>query len=124
MSNKSGFSIETLHAIIDKPKDANFIGTEFVIYGIDKEILNQAKKMFVKFSGLYILEQTSNGQVLSNLKKAAIFINGVLVAEEDNFMFSYNITNISSKIKKALNRERSNVGRSAYTDSVKKYCYL
>jgi hypothetical protein len=35
-------------------------------------------------------------------------------------MFSYNITNVSAQIKKALNRERSNVGRSAYSDSVKK----
>ncbi|MDG6921669.1 MAG: ATP-binding protein, partial [Nitrososphaerota archaeon] len=34
--------------------------------------------------------------------------------------FSYNITTLSAMIKKALNRERSNVGRSAYTDSVKK----
>ena len=34
-------------------------------------------------------------------------------------MFSYNVTSLNSKIKKALNRERTNVGRSAYTDRIK-----
>lgn len=34
-------------------------------------------------------------------------------------MFSYNITLLNSQIKKALNRERTNVGRSAYTSRIK-----
>jgi hypothetical protein len=38
---------------------------------------------------------------------------------EDDFLFSYNITNINSAIRKAINRERSNVGRTAYANSVK-----
>ncbi|MDO7206280.1 hypothetical protein Q5M85_21440 [Paraclostridium bifermentans] len=41
------------------------------------------------------------------------------IAQEDNFVFHYNITNINASIKKALNRERTNVGRSAYTDRIK-----
>lgn len=35
-------------------------------------------------------------------------------------MFSYDITRISAAMKKALNRERSNIGKIAYADSVKK----
>ncbi|MFV0361512.1 MAG: hypothetical protein ACK5LL_00265 [Suipraeoptans sp.] len=35
-------------------------------------------------------------------------------------MFNYNITRLSAPMKKALNRERSNVGRTAYADTVKK----
>ena len=50
---------------------------------------------------------------------ARIYINGVKVAEEDNFLFSYNITSLTKKIRRALNRERTNVGRSAYSDRVK-----
>ncbi|KAF7962276.1 hypothetical protein AWV80_23350 [Cupriavidus sp. UYMU48A] len=42
------------------------------------------------------------------------------MAEEANFLFSYNITQLNAAIKKAINRERSHVGRTAYTDSVKK----
>ena len=41
------------------------------------------------------------------------------MAEEDNFLFSYNITSPTAALRRALNRERSNVGRSAYTDRVK-----
>jgi hypothetical protein len=48
-----------------------------------------------------------------------IYINGIRVAEEENFLFSYNITSLTAAIKKALNRERTNVGRSAYSDRVK-----
>jgi len=43
----------------------------------------------------------------------------MLVAEEENFAFSYNITSLTATMRKALNRERTNVGRTAYTDRVK-----
>ncbi|MEW5972086.1 MAG: ATP-binding protein, partial [Pseudomonadota bacterium] len=45
--------------------------------------------------------------------------NGVKVATEENFLFSYNITSLNAAIRKALNRERTNVGRTAYTERVK-----
>jgi len=43
----------------------------------------------------------------------------MLVAEEENFAFSFNITSLTATMRKALNRERTNVGRSAYTERVK-----
>jgi hypothetical protein len=42
------------------------------------------------------------------------------VATEPDFLFSYNITNTTKNIRDALNRERSNVGRTAYTPRIKK----
>ena len=48
-----------------------------------------------------------------------MYVNGMKVAEEPNFLFSYNITSLTSAIKRALNRERRNVGRSAYADRVR-----
>ncbi len=48
-----------------------------------------------------------------------MYINGVKVAEESNFLFSYNITSLTKQLKKALNRERTNVGRTAYSDRIK-----
>lgn len=41
------------------------------------------------------------------------------MAEEENFLFSYNVTSVNAPLRKALNRERTNVGRSAYSDRVK-----
>jgi hypothetical protein len=52
-------------------------------------------------------------------RPARIYVKGLFVAEEPNFLFSYNITKLSAALRRALNRERSNVGRSAYSDRVK-----
>lgn len=69
-----------------------------------------------------MLQSTRYGEIYKKAKyneKSNIYVNGMKIAQEDNFVFHYNITNINASIKKALNRERINVGRSAYTDRVK-----
>jgi hypothetical protein len=50
---------------------------------------------------------------------ARIYVKGLLVAEEQNFAFSYNITSLTAAMNRALNRERTNIGRTAYADRVK-----
>ena len=121
-SNKEGFSdVVTLHAVIQEPLDPSFIGTEFELIGASDEDVENAKKLFLRFSGERIIESTKWGQIVeTNGGHGNIYINGVKVAEEANFLFSYNITALNALIKKALNRERANVGRSAYASSVKK----
>lgn len=118
---KEGFSdIITLHANISEPSDPNFVGTEFVLDGVQDDDIAKAKNLFLKFTGEQIIESTKSGEVIrKNGPSGNIYINGVKVAEEENFLFSYNITQITGQIRKALNRERSNVGRTAYTPSVK-----
>lgn len=119
---KEGFAdIITLHANIADPTDAGIIGTEFIIDGATDEDISKAKNLFLKFTGEQILESTKVGDVVNKVGSIGkIYINGVKVAEEERFLFSYNITQLTAPIKKALNRERSNVGRTAYTDSIKK----
>lgn len=121
MAQKSGFDVQTLHAVFSNPIDETFVGTEFIIDGISDTAIEKAKAMFLCFnSSLKLLEKTKYGEVYQYAKKPAIiYINGVQVAIEENFLFSYNITNINAQIKKALNRERSNVGRTAYSDTIK-----
>lgn len=119
---KYGFEdLRTLHAFIHSPSDPNFVGTEFILKNVSDEDIQKAKDLFLRFSGEDVIEETVFGDVLNkkNTKVARIYINGVKVAEEENFLFSYNITSITAKIKQALNRERSNVGRSAYSDRVR-----
>lgn len=119
---KQGFSdIITLHAVISEPEDSAFIGTEFKLSGVTEYDIEKAKNLFLCFSQEPILETTKQGQIVQNTAGCGnIYINGVKVADEPNFMFSYNITVMTAAIKRALNRERSNVGRTAYTDSVKR----
>lgn len=120
-SSKVGFDdIVTLHADIAMPEDSNMAGTDFCLEGCADEDIKRAKALFLKFSDCRILEETAYGQIIDRKRDAAdIYINGVKVAEESNFLFSYNITSLNAKLKKALNRERSNVGRTAYTDRIK-----
>lgn len=121
-SEKENFSdLLTLHAVIEENVDPNFVGTEISLVGINDSDINSAKNFFLKFSNEKIIQDTQTGQVIDPLSDVPkIYVNGIKIAEEPNFLFSYNITAINSQIKKSLNRERTNVGRSAYTDSIKK----
>ena len=64
---------------------------------------------------------TKTGEIIQRNPSgpACIYVNGVEIASEDNFLFSYNITSLNTSIRKALNRERTNVGRTAYSPSVR-----
>ncbi len=121
-SAKHGFGdIWTLHALIEDPLDPAFVGTEFELERVEDKEMEAAKALFLAFADEELLATTRFGQIISRSSGfGAIYINGVKVAEEANFLFSYNITLLSSAIKKAINRERSHVGRTAYSDSVKK----
>mgnify|MGYP001408483709 FL=1 len=120
-SQKKDFEdLITLHAYISEPTYSNLSGTDFILYNVNENDIILAKKFFLVFSNEKILEATKAGGILNRSNTSGnIYINGVLVAQEDNFLFSYNITLLNSAIKKALNRERTNVGRTAYTNSVK-----
>ena len=120
-TSKVGFEdIITLHAEILPPENENMIGTDFCLFGCAADDIEKAKSLFLSFTNDDILETTKYGQVIQkNGVDSIIYINGVKVAQEDNFLFSYNITLLNSQIKKALNRERTNVGRSAYTSRIK-----
>lgn len=110
----------TLHAYVSEPSEPSIEGTDFILHGSTKSDVEKAKDLFLTFSGEHSLETTQFGEVLQRRSNAArIYLNGVRVAEEDNFLFSYNITSLNAAIKKALNRERTNVGRVAYSDRVK-----
>jgi hypothetical protein len=111
----------TLHAVISSPSDPTLAGTDFVFVGASDGDIAAAKDLFLKFSEEEALDMTRYGQILRRHAKrsARIYVKGLLVAEEENFAFSYNITSLTAAMNKALNRERANVGRTAYADRVK-----
>lgn len=120
-SSKHGFSdITTLHAYIEDSPDKDFVGTDFSLYGCTEYDIEEAKDLFLRFTGIEVFEKTEYGEILEKRDCVGeIFINGIKVAEEENFLFSYNITSINRTLRKALNRERTNVGRTAYSDRIK-----
>ena len=122
MHPKEGFEdIQTLHVMFDE--EANDMdGTDFFLEGATDDMVDAAKDLFLKFSDTEILEETKYGSILEPVIGEGanrVYINGVLASEEENFLFSYNITNLTKAMRKALNRERTNVGRTTYTSRVK-----
>ena len=112
-----------LHALVDPPSDPRMVGTDIVLSPVTDEQVEEAKRLFLRFSGDQVLETTGVGQALAKTgprRPGRIYVKGLLVAEEPNFLFSYNITALNTPLRRALNRERSNVGRTAYTDRLKK----
>ncbi|HTZ67386.1 MAG TPA: ATP-binding protein [Roseiarcus sp.] len=118
---KHGFGdVVTLHAAVLPPRYAAFGGTEVRLSGLPDEDMARAKSFFLKFSGETVIEETRIGRILAKKGNVSrIYVAGLLVAEEENFAFSYDVTSLTEPMKKALNRERTHVGRTAYADRVK-----
>lgn len=118
---KHGFGdVVTLHAAVARPRDAAFQGTAVRLSGLADTDMERAKSYFLRFADETILEETRVGKILARGEgRARIYVVGLLVAEEENFAFSYDITSLTEPMRKALNRERTNVGRTAYAERVK-----
>jgi hypothetical protein len=112
--------IETLHGLI-YPPERDIEGTDVVLDGITESQIDQAKSNFLRFTDDELLEETKFGEVYASPagEDSRIYVTGLKVATEDNFLFSYNITKTTKQVRDALNRERSNVGRTAYSSRVK-----
>jgi hypothetical protein len=119
-SGKVGFDgIRTLHVDFASGP-AGFEGTRFLFENLPDDSVARAKALFLRFSNIRSLETVAFGQILErSVDGGAVFIHGVKVSEEPNFLFSYNITSLTDALRKRLNRERTNVGRVVYADRIK-----
>jgi hypothetical protein len=122
---KHGFDeISTLHVVYDDTPN-EIEGTDVYLAGATESQIFEAKDLFLKFTNNRAVEITKYGSILESTDTdiAAgpnrVYINGVLANEEDNFLYSYNITSLTKQMRKALNRERTNVGRATYTERIK-----
>ena len=122
MAPKRSFAdVKTLHAAVRPASAKGRKGTDFVLTHLRDADMAAAKDYFLRFAGDVVLEETDFGSILRRRgdEPARVYVKGVRVATEDSFLFSYNITSTTAHLQKALNRERTNVGRTAYQDRVK-----
>ena len=119
-TEKHGFGdITTLHVEYDDTS-SDMEGTEFRLAGATDEQMDEAKRLFLAFNDEEVIDETRYGQVLrAKPGKARVYISGVFASDEENFLFSYNVTHLTDAMKKRLNRERLNVGRTTYAERVK-----
>jgi hypothetical protein len=120
-AKKDFADVKTLHAAITKASNPKRRGTDFVLKGLADTDMAAARDYFLRFARDEELESTSLGSILKRPgeEPARIYVKGVRVAIEEQFLFSYNITSTTAQLQRALNRERTNVGRTAYQDRVK-----
>lgn len=113
-------NVETLHGLI-YPPERDIEGTDVILDGITENQIQDAKRNFLRFTDDELLEKTKFGEVYATPQgeDSRIFVTGLRVATEENFLFSYNVTRTTKQVRDALNRERSNVGRTAYSSRVK-----
>jgi hypothetical protein len=119
---KNGFEdVITLQAAVRPASSPQMAGSDFELQGISAADIQAAKAFFLRFSGERVVDSTPHGQILEKAAghDARIYVTGLLVAQEARFVFSYNITSLTAAMRRALNRERTNVGRTAYADRVK-----
>ena len=121
---KAGFpDVLTLHGVVATPSGPDAAGTEVLLDGVPDGEMERARSFFLRYNeDDRLLESTKYGDVLAKIDTPApgrIYVKGLLVAEEPNFLFSYNISRLNASLRRALNRERTNVGRGAYSDRVK-----
>lgn len=119
-AHKHNFTdIVTLHVEYDDTP-TGIRGTDFILSGVSDEDIAKAKSLFLKFAGEKVLETNTYGQILLRQGDVGrVYILGVFASEEPNFLFSYNITSLTSTMRKRLNRERLHVGRTTYADRIK-----
>jgi hypothetical protein len=112
--------IKTLHATVSPPSIPETEGTTVTFSNLPDESVARAKDMFLVFNGESPLESTKHGEIYrSRDDGGAIYVNGLRVSQEPNFLFSYNITSINSALRKSMNRERQSLGRSSYASRIK-----
>ncbi len=112
-------AITTLH-VEREAGDPAMVGTDVALDGVHKTDIEAAKSLFLRFVGDAVLDTTTYGQVLDpGGRTPRVYISGVFANEEANFLFSYNVTNLTEGMRKRLNRERLNVGRTTYAERVK-----
>ncbi|MGD0536079.1 MAG: KTSC domain-containing protein [Verrucomicrobiota bacterium] len=111
--------ITTLH-ISHEPTGQSSRGTDFILTGVPDAAIEKARGMFLRFREHRVLDATPFGQVIAAPSAGSeVFVNGVWVNAEPTFLFSYNVTSLTEPMRKALNRERVNVGRSVYADRIR-----
>lgn len=113
--------VKTLHAAVSPSSAPKRRGTDFALSGLADRDMAAARDYFLRFAGDEELERTPLGSILKRREgePARIYVKGLRIAVEEQFLFSYNITSTTVQLQRALNRERTNVGRTAYQDRVK-----
>lgn len=116
---KAGFDdIVTLHVRME-PGVEPVQGTDIELRNLEDAAMTTAMSWFLQFRPATVLEELKFGDILRPDEGGArVYVNGVFVAAEPDFLFSYNITRLLPSTRKGLNRDRRSITRDLYRERV------
>ena len=78
-SSKQDFEeVETLHVYPKQSSDPSMVGTDFIIKNIADSDIENAKRFFLKFSNVKVLESTKYGEVLNKSTSIGAYITSMM----------------------------------------------
>jgi hypothetical protein len=98
------------------------LGTEVILENCKDHYIEDAKSHFLIYRDKKMIEKTKYGDVLlenDENKNGTIYFNGIKIAYEKTFFYSYNIKIEENKLKEGISRERCDLSREIYKDSLK-----
>jgi sugar-specific transcriptional regulator TrmB len=97
--NKHGFNdIKTLHVIINENPTKNYVGTTYIFDNLPDSAMDLGKQFFLKYMNENLIDRTTYGDIYERTHdRGTIYMNGIKIADEPDFMFSYNVTKITKK---------------------------
>lgn len=99
-----------------------WLGTEVILENCKDHYIEDAKSHFLIYRDKKMIEKTKYGDVLlenDENKNGTIYFNGIKIAYEKTFFYSYNIKIEENKLKEGISRERCDLSREIYKDSLK-----
>lgn len=118
---------KTIHVELKPVPDSLFVGTEFILEGISIESLDRAKSLFLFFQDRNPIEivQDKSGGVIGEIYETLsgeshLYVNGQQMSAAKNSLFSYNLLNVSEKVKAMPGRDREVRTFSTYKDQIVK----
>lgn len=88
---------------IDINKSPAVIESGKIIFNdLDEKFLEKLKYFIKDLSNEKVIESNFEGEVIERNDKSKIYVKGILVAEEDNLLYSYNIKNPTKNMIKKL----------------------
>ncbi|NFO90830.1 hypothetical protein FDC66_06535 [Clostridium botulinum] len=113
---------ECLFIKIAKSK-SKWIGTQIILDNCCDNFINEAKSYFIRYrEKITVINETKYGDVIledDSNNNGTIYLNGIKIAYENTFLYSYNIKSEDNKLKNGISRERTELSREVYRDSLK-----
>lgn len=123
LTTKQNFEEKSIHVAIQAPRNKKLVGTLIKVSPITQGQYREVRSYFHVYADLGpVIADTRAGKLYARKKgkKSAIYLNGIKVSEEANFMYQYAIVANTKNIMTVMcsDRDRNAITRSTYADKV------